>query len=68
MAEPRNAEHRKPLQDEQTKHAFAAKHGWDPREESGDYVYFRIVPDRCRPGVRSTKVNAGIHLAQPAQA
>jgi general stress protein 26 len=34
--------------DEQTKDAFAAKHGWDPRKDSGDYAFFRIVPDRMQ--------------------
>ena len=37
-----------PVQEEQTKDAFAAKHGWDPRKDSGDYVFFRIVPDRMQ--------------------
>jgi nitroimidazol reductase NimA-like FMN-containing flavoprotein (pyridoxamine 5'-phosphate oxidase superfamily) len=37
-----------PVEDEQTKDAFAAKHGWDPRNESGDYGFFRIVPDRVQ--------------------
>jgi nitroimidazol reductase NimA-like FMN-containing flavoprotein (pyridoxamine 5'-phosphate oxidase superfamily) len=37
-----------PVTDEQAKDAFAAKHGWDPRNESGDYGYFRIVPDRVQ--------------------
>src|SRR5215813_3365416 len=37
-----------PVQDERTKDAFAAKHGWDPRKEPGDYAYFRIVPDRVQ--------------------
>ncbi len=37
-----------PVEDERTKDAFAAKHGWDPRKESGDYAYFRIVPDRVQ--------------------
>lgn len=37
-----------PVQDERTKDAFAAKHGWDPRKEAGDYAYFRIVPDRVQ--------------------
>jgi hypothetical protein len=37
-----------PVSDEPTKDAFAAKHGWDPRQESGDYAYFRIVPDRMQ--------------------
>ena len=36
------------VQDEPTKDAFAAKHGWDPREEAGGYAYFRIVPDRVQ--------------------
>jgi hypothetical protein len=34
--------------DDQTKDAFAAKHGWDPRGEAGDYVFFRIIPDRVQ--------------------
>ena len=37
-----------PVQDERTKDAFAAKHGWDPRDEAGDYAYFLIVPDRVQ--------------------
>lgn len=37
-----------PLQDERTKDAFAAKHGWDPRREPDDYAYFRIVADRVQ--------------------
>jgi len=37
-----------PVQDEQTEDALAAKHGWDPRSEPGDYAFFRIVPDRVR--------------------
>jgi len=37
-----------PMQDEKKKDAFAAKHGWDPREEAGDYAFFRIVPDRVQ--------------------
>jgi Pyridoxamine 5'-phosphate oxidase len=37
-----------PVQDERMKDAFAAKHGWDPREEADDYAYFRIVPDRVQ--------------------
>lgn len=36
------------VQDEPTKDAFAGKHGWDPRQETGDYAYFRIVPDRVQ--------------------
>jgi hypothetical protein len=37
-----------PVDDDQAKDAFAAKHSWDPRKESGDYAYFRIVPDRVQ--------------------
>ena len=37
-----------PVTDDGTKEAFAAKHGWDPRKEPGDYAYFRIVPDRVQ--------------------
>jgi hypothetical protein len=37
-----------PVQNDRTKDAFAAKHGWDPRKETGDYAYFRIVPDRIQ--------------------
>jgi nitroimidazol reductase NimA-like FMN-containing flavoprotein (pyridoxamine 5'-phosphate oxidase superfamily) len=37
-----------PVEDERTKEAFAAKHGWDPRDEAGDYAYFRVVPDRVQ--------------------
>jgi hypothetical protein len=37
-----------PVEDEPTKDAFAAKHDWDPRNESEDYAYFRIVPDRMQ--------------------
>jgi len=37
-----------PVDDERTKDAFAAKHGWDPRGEPGDYTFFRIVPDRVQ--------------------
>jgi nitroimidazol reductase NimA-like FMN-containing flavoprotein (pyridoxamine 5'-phosphate oxidase superfamily) len=38
------------LEDERTKDAFAAKHSWDPRKESGSagYAFFRIVPDRVQ--------------------
>jgi hypothetical protein len=36
------------VQDGRTKDAFAAKHGWDPRKETDDYAYFRIVPDRVQ--------------------
>jgi nitroimidazol reductase NimA-like FMN-containing flavoprotein (pyridoxamine 5'-phosphate oxidase superfamily) len=37
-----------PVRDEQTKNAFAAKHSWDPRRESDDYAWFRIVPSRLQ--------------------
>ena len=37
-----------PVPDERTKDAFAAKHGWDPRRETRDYAYFRIVPGRVQ--------------------
>jgi hypothetical protein len=37
-----------PVDDEPAKDAFAAKHLWDPRNESGDYAYFRIIPDRVQ--------------------
>jgi hypothetical protein len=37
-----------PVLDERTKDAFAAKHGWDPRGETGDYGFFRIIPDRMQ--------------------
>lgn len=36
------------VQDDQTMDAYAAKHGWDPRNDTGDYAYFRIVPDRVQ--------------------
>jgi general stress protein 26 len=36
------------VQDEPTKDAFAAKHRWDPRKETDDYAFFRIVPDRVQ--------------------
>lgn len=36
------------VSDGRTKDAFAAKHGWDPRKETDDYAYFRIVPDRVQ--------------------
>jgi Pyridoxamine 5'-phosphate oxidase len=36
------------VQDVQTMDAFAAKHGWDPRNDRGDYAFFRIVPDRVQ--------------------
>jgi hypothetical protein len=37
-----------PVRDDRTKDAFAAKHGWDPRGDTGDYVFFRIIPDRVQ--------------------
>jgi len=37
-----------PVQDEGAKDAFAAKHGWDPRKDAGDYAWFRIVPYRVQ--------------------
>ena len=37
-----------PVRDEHTKDAFAARHNWDPRDETGDYAYFRILPDRVQ--------------------
>lgn len=37
-----------PISDDATKDAFAAKHSWDPRNETGDYAFFRIVPDRIQ--------------------
>jgi nitroimidazol reductase NimA-like FMN-containing flavoprotein (pyridoxamine 5'-phosphate oxidase superfamily) len=37
-----------PVEDEETKDAFAGKHGWDPRNETSDYAWFRIVPDRVQ--------------------
>jgi len=39
-----------PVADERTKDAFAAKHAWDPRKESGssEYAFFRIVPGRVQ--------------------
>lgn len=36
------------VEDEGVRDAFAAKHGWDPREEPGDHAFFRIVPDRVQ--------------------
>ena len=36
------------VEDEGTKDAFAAKHEWDPRNATGDYVYFRVVPERVQ--------------------
>jgi general stress protein 26 len=37
-----------PVDDDATKDAFAAKHSWDPRKESGDFAFLRIVPDRIQ--------------------
>jgi nitroimidazol reductase NimA-like FMN-containing flavoprotein (pyridoxamine 5'-phosphate oxidase superfamily) len=36
------------VSDERTMDAFAAKNGWDPRGESGEYAYFRIAADRVQ--------------------
>lgn len=36
------------VDDEPTKDAFAAGHGWDPRTENNEYAYFRIVPTRIQ--------------------
>lgn len=36
------------VEDEPTKDAFAAKHGWDPRTEGEAYAFFRIVPTRVQ--------------------
>ncbi len=36
------------VRDTPTMDAFAAKHAWDPRDEDGDYGYFRIVPERIQ--------------------
>jgi general stress protein 26 len=37
-----------PINDDATKDAFATKHGWDPRNEPGDFAFFRIVADRIQ--------------------
>jgi hypothetical protein len=37
-----------PVDDEQTMDAFAAKHGWDPRKDTDDKAWFRIIPDRVQ--------------------
>jgi hypothetical protein len=37
-----------PISDDATKDSFAAKHGWDPRDEAGDYAFFRIAPNRIQ--------------------
>lgn len=37
-----------PVDDGRTEDAFAFKHGWDPRTETGDYAFFRIIPDRVQ--------------------
>jgi nitroimidazol reductase NimA-like FMN-containing flavoprotein (pyridoxamine 5'-phosphate oxidase superfamily) len=36
------------ISDDAAKDSFAAKHGWDPHDETGDYAFFRIVPDRIQ--------------------
>jgi hypothetical protein len=46
------------VDDDETKDAFAAKHSWDPRKESGDYAYFRIIPDRVQAWRESTNCPA----------
>jgi len=35
-----------PVDDDATKDAFAIKHGWDPRDETDNYAFFRIIPER----------------------
>jgi hypothetical protein len=37
-----------PVADEQTMDAFAAKHSWDPRNDTDDFAWFRIIPDRVQ--------------------
>jgi general stress protein 26 len=37
-----------PVNDDATKDAFATKHSWDPRRETADYAFLRIVPDRAQ--------------------
>jgi general stress protein 26 len=36
------------VEDEPTKEAFVTKHGWDPRKETNEYVFFRIVAARVQ--------------------
>jgi hypothetical protein len=36
------------VQEEETKDAYVARHKWDPRKESGDYAFFRVIPDRVQ--------------------
>jgi hypothetical protein len=36
------------VEDEQAKDGFAAKHRWDPRNETDEYAFFRVVPDRMQ--------------------
>ncbi len=36
------------ISDDAAKDSFATKHGWDPRNETGDYAFFRILPDRIQ--------------------
>jgi hypothetical protein len=45
-----------PINDDATQDAFAIKHSWDPRNETADFAYFRIVPDRIQ--ARSTNCPA----------
>ena len=37
-----------PVDDDATKDAFATKHGWDPRGETGAYAFFRIIPEQIQ--------------------
>jgi hypothetical protein len=50
MEAPRSAEQRK---SDTLARLASDVDAWDPRKEAGDYVFFRIVPDLGRPGVRS---------------
>jgi general stress protein 26 len=36
------------VEDQQTMDTFAAKDGWDPRNEDDGYAFFRIVPHRIQ--------------------
>jgi nitroimidazol reductase NimA-like FMN-containing flavoprotein (pyridoxamine 5'-phosphate oxidase superfamily) len=37
-----------PINDDATAEAFATRHDWDPRGETGDYTFFRISPRRIQ--------------------
>lgn len=37
-----------PVDDDTAKDAFVAKNGWDPRAETAEYAFFRIIPDRIQ--------------------